>query len=322
MVRIGVEVASIGTLAVDYFGLMPSLPNPGQKVVAGRFEIHPGGVAGNVITQVARLGGKAGWIGKIGDDPAGRIILEEFRKEGIDPSHVEIVQGGYSMFTWILVDARGERTIVMFPNVLSTFTERDVEAKHAEYIASAKILQAEACGLALAPMLRAMEIARSHRVRTVFDLDVPPSLLIEEARLGTRRELELVLELTDILIPSKAAVAEMLGGEEPEARAHKLLDRGPQAVVITLGEKGSLYLDRQESFRTPGFIVEAVDTTGAGDAFHGGFIWSMLQGYPAEKACILANACGAYCCTGIGARAMGRREQIEALIVEGRRSEL
>jgi sugar/nucleoside kinase (ribokinase family) len=92
-------------------------------------------------------------------------------------------------------------------------------------------------------------------------------------------------------------------------------------VVITLGEKGSLYVDRSASCRTPGFRVEAVDTTGAGDAFHGGFIWSMLQGYPADKACTLANACGAYCCTRVGARAMGRREQIEALIAGGRRSE-
>jgi sugar/nucleoside kinase (ribokinase family) len=322
MAATGVEVASIGALAVDYFGLMPALPKPGQKVVADRFEVHPGGVAGNVITQVARLGGRVGWIGKIGNDPAGRIILEEFRKEGIDPSHAEVVPGGHSMFAWILVDSRGERSIVMFPNVLALFTGRDVENKHAEYIASAKVLQTEACVLALEPMIRAMEIARSHGVRTVFDLDVPPSHFIEEAKLGTRQELERVLELTDVLIPSKAAVAELLGGCDPETGAEKLLDRGPQAVVITLAEKGSLYLDRSRSFRTPGFVVNAVDTTGAGDAFHGGFIWSLLQGYSMEKACTLANACGAHCCTQVGARAMGNRLLIENIIAAGRRAEI
>ncbi len=320
MAESGVDVASIGALAVDYFGLMPALPNPGEKVVANRYEIHPGGVAGNVITQVARLGGRAGWIGKIGDDSAGRTILEEFEKEGIDPSHAEIIAGGYSMFAWILVNNKGERTIVMFPNVLASFNARDVESKHAGYIASAKILQTEACALPLEPMIRAMEIARCHGVRTVFDLDVPPSHLIEEAQLGTRRELERVLALTDVLIPSKAAVTELLGGKDPEERAEELLNRGPQALVVTLGEKGSLYVDRMTRCRTPGFQVEVVDTTGAGDAFHGGFIWSLLQGYSVERACTFANASGAYCCTRVGARAMGRREQIEALIAHGRRS--
>jgi sugar/nucleoside kinase (ribokinase family) len=316
-----VEVVSMGALAVDYFGLMPALPQQGQKVVADKYEIHPGGVAGNVITQVARLGGRAGWIGKIGDDPAGRLMLEEFQREGIDHSHMEIVQGSYSMFTWIMVDHRGERNIVMFPNILASFTGRDVQDKHAEYIGSAKILQTEACAVALEPMIRAMEIAHAEGVQCVFDLDVSPSHLIDEARLGTQRDLERIISLTDVLIPSKAAVAELLGEEDFEAGAEKLLDRGPQAVVITLGEKGSIYVDRSLRCRIPGFRVEVVDTTGAGDAFHGGFIWSLLQGDSVERACTVANACGAYCCTQVGARAMGRREQIESLILQGRRYE-
>lgn len=315
------EVASIGALAVDHFALVPALPKPGEKVVASGYEIHPGGVAGNVLTQVARLGGKAGWIGKIGDDDVGHRILEEFEREGIDPSHTEIVRGGYSMFAWILVDKAGERTIVMFPNVLASFSGRDIEERHAQYIASAKVLQTEACALPLEPMICAMQIARSHGVRTVFDLDVPPSHILEEARLGTRLQLETVLALADVLIASKAAAAELLGGGELEGQALKLLDWGSRAVVITMGEKGSLYADRSTSFRTPGFQVAAVDTTGAGDAFHGGFIWSLLQGYGNEKACTIANACGAYCCLGMGARAMGNREQIEALIARSGRTE-
>jgi len=320
MARIDAEVVSVGALAVDYFGLMPAVPRPGEKVVADKYEIHPGGVAGNVITQVARLGGRAGWIGKIGDDSAGQIILEEFQREGIDHSHIEIVKGSYSMFTWVMVDGRGERTIVMFPNILSSFTGRDVESKHAEYIASAKILQTEACALPLEPMIRAMEIAHAAGVKCVFDLDVSPSHLIHEARLGTQKDLERIISLTDVLIPSKAAAAELLGFEDIEAHAEMLLDWGPRAVIITLGERGSIYADRSVRCRIPGFRVKVVDTTGAGDAFHGGFIWSLLQGDSIERACTVANACGAYCCTQVGARAMGRREEIESLIAQGRRS--
>jgi sugar/nucleoside kinase (ribokinase family) len=80
-------------------------------------------------------------------------------------------------------------------------------------------------------------------------------------------------------------------------------------------------VDRSVRCRTAGFRVEAVDTTGAGDAFHGGFIWSLLQGHSAEQACMVANACGAHCCTQVGARAMGSRQEIESLIAGGRRSE-
>lgn len=310
------DVVSLGALAMDYYGLVVSLPHPGEKISALGHEVHPGGVAGNVMTQLARLGVRTGWIGKIGDDETGALILREFEREGIDRSHVQIEAGEQSMFTWILVDHEGERTIVMFPNTLVKLTGADVAEKHSEYIAAAKILHAEICALPLEPVAAAMRIARNSGVTTVFDLDVTPHHFIEEARLGTRQMLEEVLSLTDVLVPCKAAAAELLGSENLPVDAAWLMDYGPRAVVITLGAEGSLYVDRHQSFKSPGIPVKAVDTTGAGDAFHGGLIYGLLNGLAAEQTCELANACGAYCCTGIGARAMGTRGQIVTLLAE------
>ena len=124
------DVVAIGTLAVDYYALLPSIPAADQKIMAEGYEIHPGGVAGNVITQIARLGANAGWFGKIGSDESGNIILDDFKREGIDTSHTEVVEGKHSMFTWIQVNSHGERSITMFPNVLVELTPEDGEEKH------------------------------------------------------------------------------------------------------------------------------------------------------------------------------------------------
>lgn len=309
-----IDVCAVGALAVDYYGMIAELPPTGGKITADSYEIHPGGVSGNVLTQCARLGIPCGWLGKIGTDPAGLTVVAEFEKENIDYSHAEIIQDAFSMFTWIMVNRSGERTIVMFPNILNEFAPEDVASKHADYIRGARIFQGEACALKLAPVLEAMKIAKEAGVKTVFDLDVLPSHFIEEVRLGTREELHQVLELTDVLVPCKAAAAELLGTDDFKATVNRLLDFGPETVAVTLGEEGCIIADREETMTIPGFSVDVKDTTGAGDAFHGGLIYSLLQGYTKEQAGRFANACGALCCTQVGARATGTLEEVEALI--------
>jgi len=309
-----VDVCAIGTLAVDYYGLIPTLPGAGGKITANSHEIHPGGVAGNVLTQLARLGVRTGWLGKVGDDQTGNIILNEFSKEGIDSSHSEVIKGEFSMFTWILVDCNGERTIVMFPNVLNQFTAQDVASKHADYIRAAKIFQGEVCALKLSPVVEGLKIAKSAGVRTVLDLDVVPSHFIEEAQLGTWDELYSALEFTDVLVPCKAAAAELLTSDDLDKNIEKLLNYGPGMAVVTLGERGCIIADRSESVELPGYPVDIIDTTGAGDAFHGGLIYGLLHGFDKKTAGKIANACGAFCCQQLGARSMGTYQEIEALI--------
>ena len=312
-----IEVTGIGTLAVDYFAVVPKLIGAEEKIISSRLEVHAGGVSGNVLTQVARLGARAGWLGKVGDDDAGRILLDEFGKEGIDGSHAEVVPGGFSMITWIQVDARGERSIVMFPNVLGTLTPEEVEKKHGAYIAASSVLHTEACLLPLKPVIRAMEIARENGVRVVFDLDVPPSDFIGSMKLATEEELSRALQLADVLIPCKGAASELLETDDIVGNAKKLLDFGPRTVAITLGDRGCIVINEDEFVEIPAFKVKVVDTTGAGDAFHGGFIYGMLRGWDLERIGTLANGCGALCCTELGARSMGRMEDVQKLIDSG-----
>lgn len=311
------DVVAIGTLAVDYYALLPSIPSADQKMKADAFEIHSGGVAGNVMTQIARLGAKVGWFGKIGDDEAGNIILEDIRKEGIDTSHTEVVAGKHSMFTWIQVNRQGERSITMFPNVLVELTPEEIEDKHGDYIRSAQFIHTEACLLPLNPVLRAMEIAKENNVTVVFDLDVCPRYFIEEAGSATDEEMKRALELTDVLVSCKSAAKELIDSDDIIGNAHRLLDYGPHTVAVTLGKDGCIVLNRNERFDLPAYQVDVVDSTGAGDAFHGGFIYSMLKGFDLERAGRFSNACGAIACSRVGARASGRLDEVEELLLRG-----
>lgn len=308
------DVVALGALAVDYYAIVPKLPKEEEKTTALQYKIMPGGVAGNVLTQTARLGLRSGWIGKLGDDESGSILRHEFIGDGIDDSHAEEVPGKHSMFTWITVDTHGDRSIIMFPNVLAEFTAKDVHEKHTEYIRTSRVLQAEACVLPLSIMLAGLRIAKESGVMTVFDLDVAPSE-IERSKLGTTAELREILSLTDVLVPCKRAAQELIGTDDFINQGSTLLQFGARIVAVTLGAKGCIVMDHTQQHLVP--AVEAgkiVDTTGAGDAFHGGLIYALLNRMPLRQAGMFANACGAICCTQIGARSMGTLEQVKRLI--------
>ena len=109
-----------------------------REINADRLEIHAGGVTGNNLTQVARLGASAGWLGLIGDDESGRLITKAFADDGLDLSGAETIKGEQSTFTWIPVDAQGERCIYMFPNINGKLSVEQVRGRFAPNIKSAK----------------------------------------------------------------------------------------------------------------------------------------------------------------------------------------
>src|SRR5258707_14077935 len=111
------QVVGIGSCGIDYFAIVPRLLAADEKINVDRTQIHAGGVTGNNLTQVARLGASAGWLGLIGDDESGRLVIKAFVDDSLDISGIETIKGEQSTFTWIPVDAQGERCIYMFPNV-------------------------------------------------------------------------------------------------------------------------------------------------------------------------------------------------------------
>lgn len=307
------EVVGIGSCTVDFFAMVPRLLGPEEKTNANRLEIHAGGVTANNLTQVARLGAKAGWLGLLGDDDNGRIIEKAFLDDGMDISGIETVKGERSSLTWIPVDAEGERCIYMFPNITGKISVHQVLTRFAPHIKAAKHFHTEASQLPLAPVRQAMQVAREAGVRVIFDLDVSPNFFCQ-CNLGTQEELAAALQFVDVLKPCKAAALEFTGEEDRERMARKLLKMGPSVVAITMGASGCLLATQEQIVHVPAFTVKPVDTTGAGDAFMGGLSYGLLQKWDLERVGTFANACATLCCTKVGARAMSKYNEVLAFI--------
>jgi sugar/nucleoside kinase (ribokinase family) len=314
------QVVGIGSCGIDYFAIVPRLLGSDEKINADRLEIHAGGVTGNNLTQVARLGATAAWLGLIGDDESGRLITKAFAEDGLDLSGIETVKGEQSTFTWIPVDAQGERCIYMFPNVNGKLTPAQVRTRFAPHIKTARHFHTEASQLPLPPIIEGMKIARDAGVRVIFDLDVAPSYFAH-AKLGAEKDLIASLRLVDVLKPCKAAAREITGETDYEKIAHKLLALGPKVVAVTMGAEGALIASDGKMAHIPAFKVDVVDSTGAGDAFMGGLSYGLLQNWDHRRVGLFANACAAICCTKVGARAMGRHDEVAALINSQRSKE-
>lgn len=314
------QVVGIGSCGIDYFAIVPRLLAQDEKINADRLEIHAGGVTGNNLTQVARLGASAGWLGLIGDDENGRLITKAFAEDGLDLSGIETIKGEQSSFTWIPVDAQGERCIYMFPNVNGKLSTAQVRSRFAPHIKTAKHFHSEASQLPLLPVKEAMQVAREAGVRVIFDLDVAPSYFAH-AKLGAEEELISALRLVDVLKPCKAAAREITGETDYEKIAVKLLALGPKVVAVTMGAEGSLIASTGKVAHVAAFKVNVVDSTGAGDAFMGGLSYGLLQSWDHRRIGLFANACAAICCTRVGARAMGKRSEVLALIQSQRPEE-
>jgi sugar/nucleoside kinase (ribokinase family) len=195
-----------------------------------------------------------------------------------------------------------------------------VRTLFSSHISKAKHFHTEASQLPLPPIIEGMKIARSAGVRVIFDLDVAPTYFAQ-ARLGSEDELIAALQLVDVLKPCKAAAREITGESSYEKMASKLLALGPKLVALTMGADGCLIAAANQMVRVPPFQVKVVDSTGAGDAFMGGLSYGLLQGWDHQRVGVFANACAAICCTKVGARSMGRLDDVMALIKSQRSAE-
>lgn len=309
-----VEVVGLGSCVLDYFALTPRIIEPEEKIIVEKIEVHPGGVTANNLVQAARLGLRTGWFGLTGDDENGRILLRSFTDEGMDTSYIKVMKGQRASFAWIPVDRAGQRSIYMFPNVTATIDATAIREDFAPYIEQADHFHTEASQLRLAPVIEAANIARAGGTKVFFDLDIEPEHLIDEAGLGSEEELMTALSLAHVLKPCKGAARQLTGLDDPESMARKLLDYGPSMVALTAGEDGCFIATADDLVHSPAFRVDVMDTTGAGDAFLGGLSFAVKQGWRLHRVASFANACAAFCCTKVGARAMGNRDEVEKIV--------
>jgi ribokinase len=244
---------------MDLIVRAPRLPGAGQTLLGGPFEMLPGGKGANQAVATARMGAAVAMIGRVGDDAYGAVMLATLRDNGVDVGAVRSVAGVPTGVAIITVAVGGENTIVVAPGANGAITPEDVEAAR-DAIARADVLLMQ-LEVPMTAGARAAQIARDSGVTVVLNA-APAARLPEELLLAT-----------DVLVVNEtegASVAGLPGGAPRGAVLSRRASLGPGTVVLTLGPEGAVHVRGSSAARASGaFVVEAVDTVGAGDAFCG-----------------------------------------------------
>ncbi len=280
------EVVGVGHAAVDHIGLVPRYPEIDTKVELEQFSIQGGGPVATALVVLASFGVDASFIGKVSDDDFGMFIRQGFREAGVDTSALVVERGCVSPLSFVAVDGKtGKRTIFYTRGSLSPLSKEDLPL---DLIGSAKILHTD--GLQMSAQIAAARHAREHDVEVVYDA-------------GTWRDgSEELISLAHTVIASERFAADAGGGALAESLKF-LSSKGPDTVVITMGEDGSVGMENNETYILPGLSISVVDTTGAGDVYHGAFIYAMLKGWNLRQRMHFANTAAALKCRSLGGRA-------------------
>jgi sulfofructose kinase len=283
------DVVGLGLNSVDLVAVVAEYPESNSKQRLQRFARLPGGQIATAMALCARLGWRAQYIGSFGDDELGRLSRDSLTVEGVDIGAARTVAGATNQFAIVLVDARsGERTVLWDRHPGLTM---DAAWVPRDAVTSGRMLVVDCHDTAAAA--QAARYAREAGVPTVID--------VEKVRPGISD----LLQHIDAIIAAQAFPGEFTGYEDL-GRALEAIAREFQAplVCVTLGEQGSLARCGGREVRTSGFQVDCVDTTGAGDAFRGGFAAGCLKlpDGDVEDVLAYANAVAALNCRALGAR--------------------
>ena len=305
------DVVTIGDSVVDIVIPVPRFPRGNEDSVPGEGMERQLGGASNFLLQASRLGLRAGIIDCVGDDDLGRFFLEALRAEGVDVSRVYVREGLPTAHCVVLVDAEGSHAYIGFHGATSHLRPEEVDP---EYIRGARALYISGYALAGSPIgeavLRALGIASEAGIPTYFDPSPILSRIPEAALRSAITESETVLL-------NERELGLITGATDLKVAVNRLLELGPETIVLKKGPKGCVVCDRSGSEEAPGFPVEVVDTTGAGDAFNASFLFGQLEGWSLRNSAVLANAVGAIKVTKMGAGTnVPKREEIISFISE------
>ena len=281
-----------GLSCVDQIWQVESFPPVASRTDARGYRLQGGGPAATAAVTVARLGGDARLWAVHGDDPGGQFVIEELRRLGVDTAGVRVVEGATSWVSAVLVAPGGERWI--FPY------------RGEGLLDAAPVERPERAGALLVdfrhPLLcrEALAWAGASGIPSVGDL----------GNAGYWEESESL----DVIIASQECAAEVLGRDDPEEALASLRWRPEQHVGITLGGEGYLYDAGNGLRHLPALPVKAVDTTGAGDVFHGAYAFGLASGWEADRCAAYASVAAAISCTGVGRSAIPAGSEVERLL--------
>lgn len=290
------KVVVVGSINMDLVAVAARFPAPGETISGERFVTVPGGKGANQAVAASRLGAEVSMVGKVGRDGFGDQLLAVLQQEGVDTRHVGRVEGASGVA--LITVSGGENSIVVVPGANHALLPEDIAAAE-EVLASADVILTQ-LEIPLATVQAVLAVAARHGVPVILNpapaQPLPADLLAQCA----------------LITPNEHELATVLG--RPGEGMHTLLPLLPGKVVMTHGKHGAWHARADGSlYHQPGFAVQAVDSTGAGDTFNGALAAFLPQGL--EIAMRHAAAAGALAVTRLGAQAgMPHRSELQAFM--------
>ncbi len=286
-------VVVVGSSNMDLVCKSERIPVVGETILGGDFLMVPGGKGANQAVAAAKLGAEVFFIARLGDDIFGAKSLENFKNVGLNAKHVLRTSDAPSGVALIMVDEKGNNSIVVAPGANSKLSAEDIEKARAD-IASAGALVAQ-LEVPLETIEHAADLVKSSNVPFVLD-PAPARELSDE-----------LLQKVDVLTPNETEARILTGidvtGENSARRAsEKLLGRGVKTVILTMGKDGFLLTDSDQSQFVSAQKIDAVDSTAAGDAFTGALAVGIAEGKSLLDAALFANYVAALSVTKMGAQ--------------------
>lgn len=295
------KVIVIGSANVDFTVTVDRLPAPGETVLGREYYQSYGGKGANQAVAARKAGADVVFLTKIGTDANGKMMEKHLISSGLPPTGMLRDPKTPTGVALIMVDRTGTNQIAVAPGSNQMVTAEEVQ-RASSLMAGARVLLVQ-LEIPMAAVLQALALAKKHRVMTILN-PAPAQPLSTE-----------LLKMVDILTPNETEACCLAGQDQAEAAARVLLKRGARSVIVTCGADGALLMDGEKGARLfTAFPVDAVDSTGAGDAFNGALACALASGDQLEKAISFANAAGALATTKRGAQeAMASRRDIEQL---------
>jgi sulfofructose kinase len=280
------DVVGMGLNSVDFIAVVPEFPTLNSKMEITQFSKQGGGQVATAMVALSRWGVKTRYIGKVGADEWGQFSLISIQQEGVDVSSMMIEPDATSQFAMIIVDrASGERTILWNRDERLMYRKRELKR---EEVCSGKLLLLD--GHDIQAAILCAKWAKEEGIPIILDIDKVDPLTSE-----------LIREI-DFVITSSKFPSLYTGITDLEKALLELQKYTSGFLCATLGREGAVALINGELLRVKAFKVNTVDTTGAGDVFHAGFIYGLLQNWEAVEIIKFANAVAALKCRNLGGR--------------------
>jgi len=281
-----VDVVGVGINATDTLIRLPRFPTLDSKVEFISSTVMPGGQVASAMVACQKWGLQTRYVGRVGDDFAGELQRKEFEKAGIE-THLKVIQGAASQTSFILVDEpSGERTVLWNRSAEMTIRPEDIRR---EWVVSARALLVD--GHDTAAAATAARWAREAKIPVTADLD------------NLYSGIEVLLEHVNFLVCSKEFPARLTGEKDLLKALPAMQKRFRNRIAAaTLGKDGVLAWDGERFHYCAAFLVETMDTTGAGDIFHGAFVYAQLARWNLKEQLAFSCAAAALNCKALGAR--------------------